>query len=90
MGDKVYNGSHMQVMIYGGLLFQLIDSDDWGHMALVNIGSGNGLVPEGTKPLPEPMLIIINDILYCWNVLANYTYTITITSSPSSQGPDSI
>ena len=22
----------------------------------VNIGSGNGLVPSGTKPLPEPML----------------------------------
>ena len=25
----------------------------WG---LVNIGSGNGLVPSGNKPLPEPML----------------------------------
>ena len=24
--------------------------------ALVNIGSGNGLLPDGTKPLPEPML----------------------------------
>ena len=23
---------------------------------LVNIGSGNGLVPSGNKPLPEPML----------------------------------
>ena len=23
----------------------------------VNIGSGNGLVPDGTKSLPEPMLI---------------------------------
>ena len=22
----------------------------------VNIGPGNGLVPDGTKPLPEPML----------------------------------
>ena len=22
----------------------------------VNIGSGNGLVPDGTKPLPEPIL----------------------------------
>ena len=21
-----------------------------------NIGAGNGLLPEGTKPLPEPML----------------------------------
>ena len=24
-----------------------------------NIGSGNGLVPSGNKPLPEPMLIKI-------------------------------
>ena len=23
----------------------------------VNIGAGNGLLPDGTKPLPEPMLI---------------------------------
>ena len=25
-------------------------------LALVNIGSGNGLLPDGAKPLPEPML----------------------------------
>ena len=32
----------------------------WRHMVsqnLVNIGWGNGLLPDGTKPLPEPMLI---------------------------------
>ena len=31
----------------------------WCHMVTqiwVNIGSDNGLVPDGTKPLPEPML----------------------------------
>ena len=31
----------------------------WRHMATdiwVNIGSGNGLVPNDTKPLPEAML----------------------------------
>ena len=31
----------------------------WRHMAtkiLENIGSGNGLLPDGTKPLPEPTL----------------------------------
>ena len=31
----------------------------WYHMATyiwVNNGSGNGLLPVGTKPLPEPML----------------------------------
>ena len=26
----------------------------------VNIGSGNGLVPSGNKPLPEPMLTQIS------------------------------
>ena len=25
----------------------------------VNIGSDNGLLPDGTKPLPEPMLTYI-------------------------------
>ena len=28
----------------------------WDIRSQVNIGSGNGLVPSGTKPLPEPML----------------------------------
>ena len=31
----------------------------WRHMVTwiwINIGSGNGLLPDGTKPLPEPML----------------------------------
>ena len=26
------------------------------HWSLVNIGSRNGLVPSGNKPLPEPVL----------------------------------
>ena len=48
--------------------------DDWGfsceitlvwmslglHWWSVNIGSGNGLVPSGNKPLPEPMLTQIS------------------------------
>ena len=32
---------------------------NWGHVMTfiwVNSGSGNGLLPDGTKPLPEPML----------------------------------
>ena len=28
----------------------------WLHWWSVNTDSGNGLVPSGTKPLPEPML----------------------------------
>ena len=31
---------------------------------LVNIGSDNGLVPSGTKPLPEPVLTKISDDTY--------------------------
>ena len=35
---------------------------------LVNIGSGNGLLPDSTKPLPESMLtsefpLVINEVL---------------------------
>ena len=30
----------------------------------VNIGSGNGLVPSGSKPLPDPMLTQINNTIY--------------------------
>ena len=31
----------------------------------VNISSGNGVVPDGTKPLPELMLTNIHDALWC-------------------------
>ena len=34
----------------------------------VNIGSGNGLVPEATKPLPEPMLT------YHWRGFMTFTW----------------
>ena len=27
-----------------------------GDVNLVNIGSGNGLLPDGNKPLPDPLL----------------------------------
>ena len=31
----------------------------------VKIGSGNGLLPDGTKPLPEPILtIIFSEVLW--------------------------
>ena len=39
-------------------VYQLILAK-WLHMAsmnLLNIGSGNGLLSDGTNPLPEPML----------------------------------
>ena len=33
-----------------------LDESHWTELMLVNIGSGNGLVLSGNKPLPEPML----------------------------------
>ena len=52
---------------------QILVIDGWGifceialmnvtglHWQLVNIGSGNGLVPSGNKPLPEPMMTQIS------------------------------
>ena len=34
------------------------------HWWLVNIGSGNGLGPSGSKPLPAPMLTEINFVIW--------------------------
>ena len=36
----------------------ILPSDEcyWTLVMIINIGSGNGVVPSGTKPLPEPML----------------------------------
>ena len=62
---------------------------------LVNTGSGNGLLPDGTKPLPEPMLyIIISKVLWhsfeCnftkfedtnqYNKIEDYIFKITLRS----------
>ena len=32
-------------------------------------GSGNGLLPDGTKPLPEPMIIILENDFYKFNFI---------------------
>ena len=37
-----------------GMSLDFADDQSW------NIGSGNGLVPSGNKPLPEPMLTQIS------------------------------
>ena len=42
---------------------------------LVNTNSGNGLVPDGTKPLPEPVLNIFQGNIYLNTQLySNFTY----------------
>ena len=35
------------------------------HWWSVNIGAGNGLLPDGTKPLPAPMLTQISVAIWC-------------------------
>ena len=38
------------------ILEGLTDDKTMIHLILVFIGTGNGLVPDGTKPLPVPMM----------------------------------
>ena len=44
----------------------------WKQCRVVNIGSGNGLVPSGNKPLPEPMLTYFHVASPGHNVLIMY------------------
>ena len=44
------SGSHGMQLTLFGLVTQMAS------LNLVNIGYGNGLLPDGTKPLPKPML----------------------------------
>ena len=58
----------------------------------VNIGSDNGLLPDGTKPLPDPMLTIhqlgLVAFMFLWNAqdiypwyeFENYLFEITAVS----------
>ena len=67
----------------------------YGYIIWVNIGSGNGLLPDGTKPLPEPMLTchqlsfvtfpeggFTEDAydIYAWYQFQNYWFKITASS----------
>ena len=45
-----------------------------------NIGSGNGLLPDGTKPLPAPMLILISEVL--WHLPESYFTASVQTTIP--------
>ena len=61
----------------------------------VNFGSGNSLLPDGTKPLPEPSWLLINEVLghsheinftsaqatILYNEFEDYTFKIIATSS---------
>ena len=42
--------------------------------SLCNIGSGNSLVPDGTKPLAEPMLIYQQQGPFIWNSFHSNVY----------------
>ena len=71
----------------------MIRSSDITSWILVNIGLGNGLLPEGAKPLPEPMLIyhqwervaftwgqFHRNVIYLWYDFENDSFKITATS----------
>ena len=49
---------------------------------LVSMGSGNGLLAEGTKSLPEPMLIY-NQALFCGTHMRAVLQGAFINSTPS-------
>ena len=58
MRTVLWKWEHYNAILYNTFLNQLTVAY-WRHMATqmwVNTGSGNGLVPDGTEPLPEPML----------------------------------
>ena len=47
----------------------------WWHRNWVNIGSGNGLVPDGAKPLLEPLLIGPQSLIIAyWRILLRYEF----------------
>ena len=56
--EIIFINAHDTIRRHWVELLWLIEAQ-WRHLATyswVNIGSGNGLLPDGTKPLPEPML----------------------------------
>ena len=77
-------------LTHWGLVTSYGERDPW-----VNIGSGNGLLPDGTKPLPEPLLTNYQSCLVTFtpgqfhkkikitipNMLSNYHFNITVISS---------
>ena len=54
--QQTYSFLGMQLLIHALTLNSLRPSDAIWRQIWVNIGSGNGLLPDGTKPLPKPML----------------------------------
>ena len=68
------------------ILKQTLVIDGWGHLLWncpniyvtglhwrsLNIGSGNGFVPSGNKPLPEPMLNQISVAIWCHYATMSY------------------
>ena len=49
-----------------------LPSDTGPNLGEVSIGSGNGLVPSGNKPLPEPMLIEIYVAIWCYRAVLTH------------------
>ena len=53
----------------------------YGDLEMGNIGSGNGVLPDSTKPLPEPLLIYHQGgpVTIAWGLFCNYKISSKIT-----------
>ena len=71
----IYFFGVMDAYAENSLIFQHLNASQiealWRHMVTrnrVNIGTGNGLLPDGAKSLPEPMLTYIQQcpVVFIW------------------------
>ena len=67
------NKSTMVLLNYGIVM-------PYGDIELGNIGSGNGLVPDGTKPLPVPMLpfYLCGFVAFAWEKFHSECLTLPV------------
>ena len=63
-GEDVFSDANVLTKINLYILRYIVNMITYNIGLLVNIGSGNGLVPSGNKPLPEPVLTKISDVIW--------------------------
>ena len=62
--DDVFSDTNVFTKINSYILRCIVNMITQNTDLLVNIGSDNCLVPSGKKPLPEPMLTKISDVIW--------------------------
>ena len=58
------------------------DINQWYEVKLVNIGLGNGLLPSGRKPLPDPVLTQISESVWCHEATFCRQHLVTRNPTP--------